>query len=199
MHRHKQFAPSSSSNVPQFSQNGLWAMVLLFLFTLLSVGVLHVFWFSPQFDLVQPIALQPNRLGPKGSFQSPGNFLPVEGDCGPLNAQLNVLPTGLCGDGSANHRVAFALSRRHNPLCGNKTDHLHLFELCAEFAQSHDSFVFAPPQQVLDATNHTQNFGLENTVTYEPKQANFTVRNPCFQRLPLRERVMVSKPNKDKA
>lgn len=37
------------------------------------------------------------------------------------------------GDGeNMQPRMAFALSRRHSPLCGNKTEHFHLFDLCVE-------------------------------------------------------------------
>ena len=81
---------------------------------------------------------------------------------------------------------AYALSRRHTPLCGlHKADHKKLLDLCMSYTHSHDAFVFAPPvpENFVKRVNHKQNlYGAENIVIWELVTAGYKLLNPC-QRL----------------
>lgn len=80
-------------------------------------------------------------------------------------------------------RIAYAVSRRHIPLCGvNKGDHGKHFDLCKDYVHSHDAFIFAPPvsERLIRQTNHPQNrYGAENIVIHEFIMAGYKVFNPC--------------------
>lgn len=90
-------------------------------------------------------------------------------------------------DFTQTRRQAFALSRRHSHLCGTLPDHdnqwVTLFDLCEDYTQAHDHFVFAPPvpESMLDEIDHTQNaaYGAENVVIFEFRRANFSIYNYC--------------------
>ena len=87
-------------------------------------------------------------------------------------------------DGTVQQPMLYALSRSHAKECGFANDHKKIYDLCSTYVGSHDAFVFRTPvaPSIIALSNHTQNqYGAENIVIYEFRQANYRVRNPCKQ------------------
>lgn len=164
-----------------------------------SVSKVHILW-----EDVNPLTLFNHSMNHKIKllrlnmqptyqklFEYANSILPQNSIAIIANADIYFDKTLECLRPSANKTVnkMIALTRRHSPRCGKRSDHKGIRDLCLHYIGSHDAFLFKIPLKVskdmLNNLNFTQNVGMgvENRVLYEFQRAEesyrYKVYNPC--------------------